>query len=299
MDPRKRVYGVEWPTLALVALCYGSWGVLTLGVLPTIVTIPLLAVVLVLHSSLQHEAVHGHPLPLRWLSEAIMTPGLGLVIPYGRFRDLHLLHHKDANLTDPYDDPESNYYDPPQFEGMSPVWKRVLIANNTLLGRFLLGPAIGLRGFFRTECQLLRAGSARVARQWGIHALTVVPVLAWVVAAPLPLWAYLVAAYLALSILKIRTFVEHQAHALASGRSVIIEDRGPLAFLFLNNNLHSVHHTHPGVAWYDLPALYRSRRAQYLERNRGYHFASYGEVARRYLFRPKDPVPHPLTPRQR
>ena len=81
------------------------------------------------------------------------------------------------------------------------------------------------------------------------------------------------------------------------GRSVIIEDRGPLAFLFLNNNLHAVHHAHPRVAWYRLPALYRARRERFLAMNEGYRFASYAHVFRGYLFRQKDPVPHPLRGR--
>jgi fatty acid desaturase len=113
----------------------------------------------------------------------------------------------------------------------------------------------------------------------------------------MPVWAYLLAAYLGLSLLKLRTFLEHQAHARASGRSVIIEDRGPLAFLFLNNNLHVVHHMHPDVPWYTLPAVYRARKDHYLRRNGGYLFRSYGQIFRLYLWRAKDPVPHPLWPR--
>jgi len=121
-----------------------------------------------------------------------------------------------------------------------------------------------------------------------------VAVLALVAASPMPVWAYLLAAYLGLSLLKLRTFLEHQAHARASGRSVIIEDRGPLAFLFLNNNLHVVHHMHPTVPWYALPAVYRARKDHYLRRNGGYLFRSYGQIFRLYLWRAKDPVPHPL-----
>jgi len=78
---------------------------------------------------------------------------------------------------------------------------------------------------------------------------------------------------------------------------VIIEDRGLLALLFLNNNFHVVHHMHPKVPWYRLPALYRERRAHYLERNDGYRYASYREVFARHLLRAKDPVPHPLWPK--
>jgi fatty acid desaturase len=64
--------------------------------------------------------------------------------------------------------------------------------------------------------------------------------------------------------------------------------------LFLNNNLHVVHHMHPRTAWYRLPALYRSRKDHYLRRNGGYFYASYGQVLRQYFLTPKDPVAHPL-----
>jgi fatty acid desaturase len=124
-------------------------------------------------------------------------------------------------------------------------------------------------------------------------------VLGWVWAAPMPLWAYLLAVWLGIALLKIRTFLEHRAHEKASGRTVIIEDRGPLALLFLNNNLHVVHHMHPEVPWYRLPALYAARRDHYLRRNGGYVYPSYGQIFRDYLWRAKDPVPHPLWPWRR
>ena len=80
---------------------------------------------------------------------------------------------------------------------------------------------------------------------------------------------------------------------------MIVEDRGPLALLFLNNNLHVVHHMHPAVPWYELPALYAARRAHYLRRNDHYVYRSYAEVFRRYLFRAKDPIAHPNWPVKR
>ena len=46
-----------------------------------------------------------------------------------------------------------------------------------------------------------------------------------------------------------------------------------------------------------LPGIYRANREEYLRRNDGYAFRSYGEVFRRYFLRAKDPVPHPLWPR--
>ena len=37
-------------------------------------------------------------------------------------------------------------------------------------------------------------------------------------------------------------------------------------------------------------------RERYLAVNDGYVYRSYGEVFRRYFWRAKDPVPHPLWP---
>ena len=77
---------------------------------------------------------------------------------------------------------------------------------------------------------------------------------------------------------------------------MIIEDRGPLALLYLNNNLHVVHHMHPQVPWYRLPAVYAANRDHYLRRSGGYSSRNYAQIFRTYLFRAKDPVPHPLMP---
>lgn len=297
MSERSLVPGPEWPTLVLVFATYVAWTIATVyaDALTLWAAIPLLAVTLTMHSSLQHEIVHGHPLPNRRLSEALAYPPLGLAIPYPRFRDLHLAHHRDATLTDPYDDPETNYLDPHVWSRLPGPLRTVLAFNNTLLGRMLVGPAVAHAAFLRAERRAAMAGDRAVLRGWALHAAAVVPVLLWVAGVgAMPIWAYILAAYLALSILKIRTFLEHQAHERALGRSVIIEDRGPLAFLFLNNNFHAVHHAHPQVPWYGLPRLYASRRSEYLQRNLGYRYAGYGEILRRHLLRRKDPVAHPF-----
>ncbi|GAB4300591.1 MAG: fatty acid desaturase [Roseovarius sp.] len=287
---------VEWPTLMLALGCYALWMLATgwLSALSLPLGMVLAALAMALHSSLTHEALHGHPFRDARLNEALVFPALGAFVPYRRFRDLHLAHHVDAVLTDPYDDPESNYLDPAVWVRL-PGWARALLrANNTLLGRMTLGPAIGLFCLLRDDLRALAAGDARVRDAWLRHLLGLVPVVLWVALAPMPLWAWLVAAYGAMSILKIRTFLEHRAHERASGRTVVIEDRGPLALIFLNNNLHVVHHMHPRVPWYRLPRLYAENRDFYLRRNGGYRYRSYGEVFARHLLRAKDPVPHPL-----
>ncbi|WP_223427943.1 fatty acid desaturase [Tateyamaria pelophila] len=296
--PKERPAGVEWITLGLYALCVSLWGAGVFAV-PS-VSLALAAVViclaLVLHGSLTHEVVHGHPFPSFRLSEMLVILNPGLFIPYLRFRDTHLAHHQDAKLTDPYDDPESNYFDPVVWARL-PGWHcRVLAFNNTLLGRIVIGPLVGQMAFMRADAAAIRADDRQVLKGWLLHlpSLIGIPLLVW--ASSVPLWLYFGMCYAAMTVLKIRTFLEHQAHALARGRTVIIEDRGVLAFLFLNNNFHVVHHMHPQVPWYRLPAVYRANRDRYLRSNEGYLFTSYRDVFARYFLRAKDPVPHPLWP---
>lgn len=294
----RRTPPVEWPTLALLAACYGLWALATTSAaaLSPPLGIALTALAIALHSSLSHEVLHGHPFRDARLNEALVFPALGLCVPYRRFRDLHLAHHRDEVLTDPYDDPESNYLDPAVWARLSGLARALLRVNNTLAGRMALGPAIGIWCLLRDDWRAVRAGARGVRRAWGLHLLGLVPVLGWVSLSAMPLWAYCLAAYGGMSILKIRTFLEHRAHARAGGRTVVIEDRGPLALLFLNNNLHVVHHLHPRAPWYRLPRLFRENREGYLRRNGGYYYRSYAEVFARHFLRAKDPVPHPLRP---
>lgn len=293
------VPAVEWVTLGAVLGCYAVWaGALWGGGAVPWLSWGAVTLALAFHSSLAHEALHGHPFRNTRANTALIWPPIGLLVPYARFRDLHLAHHRDANLTDPYDDPESNYLDPEVWTRL-PGWLRaVLRLNNTLAGRILIGPAIGQAVFMAGELRLIRAGAPGIAAIWARHLAGVAGILGLVALSPMPVWAYLLAAYAASGLLRIRTFAEHRAHEAARGRTVIIEDRGPLAFLFLFNNLHVVHHMHPGVPWYRLPGLYRQGRARYLSVNDGYVFASYGALFRAHLLRAKDPVPHPLWRRR-
>ncbi|MEJ6394346.1 fatty acid desaturase [Gymnodinialimonas sp. 2305UL16-5] len=288
---------IEWPTLGLIVLCYGAFG-LALWFLPVWAAVLVLMPVIALQASLQHEVLHGHPFGDRRLGEPLVFASLNLAIPYIRFRDTHLAHHMDANLTDPYDDPESNYLDPAQWQRLPRAAQLVLRVNNTLLGRMLIGPALAQMVFMAEDLRAIRAGAYGIASAWLAHGVACIAILALVAWSPLPIWAYLLACYGGLSILKIRTFLEHQAHDRVRGRTVIIEDRGVLAFLFLNNNLHVVHHMHPRLPWYRLPGIYFANRTRYLARNDGYVYRSYGEIFRRHLIRAKDPVAHPLYPQK-
>jgi len=292
-DERRQNRCVEWPTLALALACYSAVG-LCLFCLPVWGAIFVLGPVIALHGSLTHEAIHGHPFKHCWANAALVYPALSLTVPFARFKATHLAHHRDAQLTDPYDDPESNYMDPAVWKTLSRPVQAVLRFNNRLLGRLLIGPIIGQIFWMVSDFRAARQGDRTVLRDWGAHVPAVGLVLVAVWVAPLPLWAYLIGCYIGHALLRLRTYLEHQAHDLARARTVIVEDRGPLALLFLNNNLHAVHHIHPNVAWYELPRLYSANRARFLRVNEGYRFASYKEVVRRHIWRAKDPVPHPL-----
>ncbi|MDO9525759.1 MAG: fatty acid desaturase [Gemmobacter sp.] len=299
VDPRKvDLPAIDWITLGLLAATYVMWGLGT-AVLAE-VWMPLGIVVTGLaiaqFCSVQHEVLHDHPFRSRIANEAVVFPALALTVPYRRFRATHLAHHHDPNLTDPYDDPESNYMDPAVWARLPKIWRGVLRVNNTLLGRMVVGPVVGNILWCRAEARLIVAGRRDVAFDWALNLLGLLPVVAWLVWTGFPVWAYLIAAWVGHGVLKIRTFLEHRAHETARARTVIIEDRGPLALLFLNNNLHAVHHMHPQVPWHRLPAVYASNRDHYLRRNEGYRYGSYADVFRRYLFRAKDSVSHPVWP---
>lgn len=292
----------EWPTLVMLALCYALWIGATFwaAALWLPLGIVLAGLAIALHSSLQHEALHGHPFARPGLNAALVFPALGLFVPYGRYRATHLAHHQDARLTDPYDDPESHYLDPAVWSGLPQPLRWLLRLNNTLAGRLVLGPWIALAGFFRRELAMFRHGPRDAARQaaaaWAWH-LPAVGVAGLLVAWSAMPWAgWLAAVWLGLSLLSLRGFAEHRAHHRASSRSVVIEDRGPLALLFLNNNLHAVHHKHPRLPWYRLPDVYRRNRNHFLRRNGGYSFPGYGTLLRQYLWQMKEPVAHPLWP---
>ncbi len=286
--------------MLLLVICYCAWGVGTTWAADTWLPLAMVltCVSAALHSSLTHEALHGHPTKSAFWNAVLVYPALSVAVPYLRFKDLHLAHHRDSILTDPYDDPESNYLDPVAWAQLS-SWRKLLFRlNNTLAGRLVLGPTLGTWDFVLSDWNAVKKGNRRVVLGWAAHLPALVLVLLWMTyVSSMPVWAWIITVYAALSILKIRTFLEHRAHIHAPGRTVIIEDKGPLSLIFLNNNLHVVHHMHATVPWYRLPKLYWQNKERYLSRNCGYVYPSYAAIFRQYLFKAKDPVPHPLWPK--
>jgi fatty acid desaturase len=290
---------VELKTLALILGCYGAWT--AAGMLYDAawwLSVLMLALTIVLHSSLQHEVVHRHPTRHAGWNEALVFLPLGVLVPYRRYRELHLRHHADSRLTDPYDDPESYYLALCEYTRLPHALRTLLRWNNMLAVRMLIGPAISATGFLLTEMRTAPAPQERDAgrkrQAWGLHAIGLIAVAAIVqFGFGMPAWAYLASVYLALSLLAVRSFCEHQWAEQPEHRTVIVE-RSLLGVLFLNNNLHLVHHKHPGLPWYELPAAYYGRRAEWQALNKGYVFRGYGAVMRNFGLRPKEPVAHPM-----
>ncbi|MBN9671763.1 fatty acid desaturase [Labrenzia aggregata] len=293
-----RAFLREWPTVALITVSAALW-MLLIGFYQTLggwIVCPLAAVLATLQSSLQHEVLHGHPTRNPSVNEALVYFPLAVFFPFRRVKTLHLRHHNNDRLTDPYDDPESFYLAWRDWTRLPAFLKVLLTLNNTLAGRLLIGPALSIVGFYGSEIRLLRKGAKGVRGAWLHHLAGLVPVLAyaWLVGG-MPLWLYVsCVAYPATSLLMVRTFAEHRAHENAEARSIIVEYCPVFSLLFLNNNLHVVHHAHPRTPWYELPALYRSAKEDWQRRNDGYVFANYLELAKSFLFKPKEPVPHPL-----
>jgi fatty acid desaturase len=288
---------VEWPTLFLIAFTYAGWLLVTrtYGRWPLVVVAPIVTLLLTLHSSLQHEIVHGHP--TRWLrvNRMLAIVPLSLWLPYARYRRSHLIHHRDEYLTDPIHDPESFYLTPEEAAELDPVSRTLLMAQQTLAGRVLIGPPWSIGKFVRAELGALARGDPGVRANWLEHLLWCVPVLLWVkFACGMPIWIYVTTMVIpSTALLLIRSFAEHRALPGIRQRVAIVEDSWLLGPLFLFNNLHSLHHEMPSIPWYRYYSHYGSQRARLIAENGGLVYRSYFDVARRYMFRPHDDLRHP------
>jgi len=280
-------------------MLYVLFGLLTWwhAALPWWLILPLGSYLVCLHGSLQHEAVHGHPTPWRLVNEALVFPSLWLWMPFRIYREVHLVHHRNEMLTDPREDPESFYVTPDAWAGMGRLHRGLLLANNTLLGRLVLGPPLAIARQWGAEIARLKQGDRAHLPPLGLHLAGCAIVLAWVLGVcRIPLGEYLLLyAYPGLALTLVRSFLEHQARPEVGQRSVLVESGPVLSLLFLNNNFHALHHAHPGVSWYRLPALYRARREELLAANGGYRYGGYLEIVRRYLVSAKEPVLHPFS----
>jgi fatty acid desaturase len=289
---------VEWPTILLALGIYAGWLAATYAYryVPLALVAPAVVLLLTLQSSLQHEILHGHPTRSTRFNRLLALPPLALWLPYERYRQRHLQHHRDERLTDPIDDTESAYWTPAAWAGLGPLARRAVRAQQTLLGRVLLGPFWRIPRFLRGEFGYCRRDEHDARRVWLEHLAWCVPVLAWVVwVCGIPLWVYvLVMAVPSFSILLVRSFAEHRAAGPVAHRIAIVERSWILGPLFLFNNLHALHHELPVLPWYRYGARYRVHRERLVAENGGLLYVTYFDLARRFLLRPHDAIVHPM-----
>jgi fatty acid desaturase len=295
---------LEIPTVGVAMAIYGGFFALTwfFHDLPLLVTAPLGSLLLAWHGSLQHETIHGHPTPWRYVNTLIGSPPLSLWIPYEVYRDTHLRHHRHAGrrLTDPRHDTESFYLPPGTLADAGCVRRAIHSAHCTLAGRLLLGPALAIHGLWIRELRKLCSGNRRHLSAWSRHALGVTLVLAWtrgICHIPLLVYTGLIV-YPGMSLTLLRSFAEHRAHPNPKLRTTVVE-AGPLwALILLNNNLHIAHHAKPKLPWYELPRAWRQMRASVLGSalvDAGVVWQDgYFGVSRRFLFRPVISAEHPV-----
>ncbi len=288
----------ELPTWLLAAVIYGGWLAVTwfYDVLPWWLVLAVGSWMCAWHGSLQHEVLHGHPTRSALINELLVFPSLWLWYPYRVYRRTHLEHHHDTKLTCPIDDPESYYVTPEAWQVMHPAGRALRWVLNTLAGRLLLGPIVSTVWLYSGEVKRLMRGDTSNLAGWALHFVSCAMVLVWVMAVcGIPLWAYLVLfAYPGVALALLRSYAEHRPAEKIAHRIVINEAEWPFALLFLNNNLHAVHHREPGLAWYNIPGRYLASRDEFLTDNGGFLQAGYRELARRFLVRPKDAPIHPM-----
>ncbi len=290
---------VDWPTLAVAVGVYAAFGLLTWyhNTFPWWLVLPLGAYIVALHGSLQHEAVHGYPFRRRLWNSAIVFPSLWLWLPYAQYRHLHLIHHRNERLTSPADDPESNYLTPEAWAKMGALHHAVRKALTTCAGRLVLGPPYYTMRAWLEALHRLREGDWSCLRNWLLHVPAVAVVLFWVIGVcQIPFWQYvLLYVWPGLSLTLLRSYLEHQGRAEVGRRTVVVEAGPLMSLVYLNNNLHAVHHLDPAAPWHQRRRRYHEIRDDVLHENGGYRYRGYGEIVARYLFSPKEPVIHPLS----
>ena len=296
----KDIPAVELPTLLLTVCVYFCWWYLTvLMATAPAVAAPLLIITITLHGSLVHEIIHGHP--TRWilLNTVLGYLPLGLIYPFHLFKQLHLTHHTDANLTIPGLDPESFFHHPDTWQQKCRVSRSLHWFNMTLVGRLLLGPIFSTVDVL-SRCFRDLTGNSKNQRLWlwGSHFLTVPAIIWFAGSGDLRLMVnYVLCAYVAMSLLGMRSFYEHRTAGPIEQRIVVVNACHFFKFLFLSNNFHVTHHRYPWMPWYMLERRFHAEYEGTLKSNGNFYFDGYAKWLN-YLFTPVASPIYPDLPEQ-
>jgi fatty acid desaturase len=295
---RKVFRQVDGPTWIVALVIYAAWGALIWynAALPWWFMMPVGAYLLAWHFSLQHEAIHSFRGVPAWLRFALVFPPIGLWFPFPLYRKSHTTHHRDINLTVPGVDTESYYVLEADWQRMGSFMRAVLIFNQTLAGRMLIGPALRLWSLVSKESKRVAQGDYSHLPHWAVHALAVALLFGFISGVcHFPWWQYcLLIAYPGMSLGLLRAFYEHRAAEDSSQRTAAVESNVVFGLLYLYNNLHVVHHLKPTMPWYDIPRYYRENRESLLELNGQYVYRGYAVFVRQFLLTPVFSPVHPL-----
>ncbi len=282
---------IEWPTWAVWFGILAAWSALVWWhtQIPLWISTPLLVLVLTWYMSLQHECLHGHPTRSARVNRLLALAPLAVWYPYDLYQSSHLQHHQDQHLTLPGLDTESNYVRPDQALGQHPAWQWLRASQRTALGRITLGPALVIVGLVLDVTRAWRQRDSLLLKAWTTHLLLLALLCIGMARLGVSIaWYGLAVAYPALGLAMLRSLYEHRPQAEPAHRIVINEAGLFWRLLYLNNNFHAVHHAHPGLAWYEIPAHYLADRDGYLRRNGGFLIQGYVGLIRRFAWRPVD-----------
>ncbi len=287
---RVRWQRYEGPTWIVALLIYSGWFVVALlhRQLTPWIAVPLAIYLTAWHSSFQHETIHAMRRVPRRVRTLIASPPLGIWFPYELYRREHLRHHAVRELTGPAD-PESFYVEPEAWFAMPSALRALYLANQTLAGRLLIGPALVVGRAYVREIRLICAGDTAHALLWIRHLAASACVLWFLdaVTGVAPVMYLVVIAYPAASLSLLRSFVEHRAAENPADRTATVVSRSALSLLFLNNNFHATHHERPTLPWYEIPAYWHARQSA--RPRQGVTYAGgYRQIARSWLWRPFD-----------
>ncbi len=242
-EPRLQRAAVEIPTLVLILAVYSSWFALTYqyGSWPLWVVAPLTALLLTLHSSLQHEIVHGHPTRSRSINRLFGLVPLSLWLPFERYRHTHRSITSTAGSPIRSTTPSPTTGCPST--GSAPARSGACCFR---LSRRLPGASCSDRSrtsrtsFAWTSVRSCATRAACASSGSSTCCGASRSCCGCSCVCGMPIWVYALTMVVpALSVLLIRSFAEHRARPGVLERTAIVEGSWILGPLFLFNNLHA------------------------------------------------------------
>ena len=287
----------ELPTWLLIITIYSAWFGLVLfwADLNIYWATPVWIFLTAWYMSLQHELIHGHPTRFKRLNQLFGTAPLAVWYPYGLYRDTHIAHHIDENITHPHLDPEAYYLSSQAYQNLPSVLQAFMDFHNTFFGRLVFGPAVAIVQTFWGMLKSFYQLDIAAITMWLIHFGLLAILLHFLNQHGInPFYFVGVIAYPALSLTMVRSFNEHRAEHAPEARSVINEAGWFWRLLFLNLNYHVLHHDLPHLPWYGLRRVYLAYRAEYVARAQGFVLSGYTALAYQYAYQPVIEVVHPF-----